>query len=433
MSGQPGAWPCLAAVGFAAWLFALCYGSARQQVLHSGLVSLTGSTPKILIVSKAVRLTEGSESFKQLVTLNKMPHLVVSISGHGFGHVAQTAPILNLLHQRMPQLRITVRSTVPLFHLRARIQAPFTHLSSEGDIGMVMSSALDIRIEDSRAAYRAFHSDWDARVADEARLLRDLGADMVFSNVGYLPLAGAQQRGIPNAALCSLNWFDIYRCYFGDDAIAAQIQACYANADAFLRATPGMAMSNLPNLIPVAPIAAVGTNRRAELRQRLKLSSDEKLVLVSMGGISGRLPIERWPRIAGVRWLVQSDWQVDHPDAIVLETLQTKNFCPGTRMSFSDLLASSDALICKPGYGSFAEAACSGVPVLYVSRDWPEAPPLIEWLQQHCRCREVSRQALEQGRIAGELESLWSAPPPKPVMPTGAHQVAEWLAEKLGS
>ncbi|MDO8261617.1 MAG: hypothetical protein Q7T21_00150 [Gallionella sp.] len=353
-----------------------------------------------------------------------MPHLVVSISGHGFGHVAQTAPILNLLHQRMPQLRLTVRSAVPLAHLRSRIQAPFAHLPGEGDIGMVMSSALDVRVEDSRAAYRAFHSDWDVRVAEEARLLRDLGADMVLSNVGYLPLAGAQRAGIVNTALCSLNWADIYRHYCGDDAIAAQIHVCYANADAFLRATPGMAMEHLPNLVPVAPIAAVGSNRRDELVRHLRISKEEKLVLVSLGGIDSRLPIERWPRIYGVRWLVQQSWQVEHPDAIVIESL---------RMSFSDLLASSDALICKPGYGSFVEAASSAVPVLYVSRaDWPESPALIAWLQQHGLCREVSRNNLERGNIEDLLEGIWNAPRPEPVIPTGAEQVADWLAGKLG-
>lgn len=352
-----------------------------------------------------------------------MPHLVVSISGHGFGHVAQTAPILNLLHQRMPQLRLTVRSAVPLAHLRSRIQVPFDHLPSEGDIGMVMSSALDVRVEDSRTAYRAFHADWDARVAEEARLLRDLGADMVLSNVGYLPLAGAQRAGIANAALCSLNWFDIYRHYCGNDAIAAQIHACYANADAFLRATPGMAMEYLRNLVPVAPIAAVGHDRRDELNRRLKLSPGEKLVLVSLGGIAGRLPIERWQRINGMHWLVEQGWQVKHPDAIVIESLQ---------MDFSDVLASSDALICKPGYGSFAEAACGGKPVLYVSRaDWPESPALITWLQQHDRCREVSRDDLERGNIEALLEGFLNAPRPEPVIPTGAEQVADWLAMKL--
>jgi UDP:flavonoid glycosyltransferase YjiC (YdhE family) len=375
-----------------------------------------------------------------------MSHLVVSISGHGFGHVAQTAPILNVLHERMPQLHITVRSAVPLVHLRSRIHAPFTHLSSEGDIGMVMSSALDVRVEESREAYRAFHANWDARVADEARLLRELKADLVFSNVGYLSLAGAQHAGIPNAALCSLNWADIYRHYCNPvrlefveghrvnastgsartayETIAAQIHDCYANADTFLRATPGMSMTNLPNLLPVAPIAVVGTNRRDELNRRLKLSADEKLVLISMGGIASRLPVEKWLRIDGVRWLVQNSWQVEHPDAIILETLQ---------MSFSDLLASSDALICKPGYGSFVEAASCGVPVLYVSRaDWPESSALIAWLQQHGLCREVSRDVLEQGMIAAVLKEIWNSPRRGPVTPEGSEQVANWLAGKFG-
>ena len=362
-----------------------------------------------------------------MIMFNKMPHLVVSISGHGFGHVAQTAPILNALYRRLlhpaAQLRLTVRSTVPLAHLRSRIHAPFDHLLSEGDIGLMMSSALDVLVKDSSAAYRAFHADWDTRVSDEARLLCELDADFVFSNVGYLPLAGAQRAGIQNAALCSLNWADIYRHYFGADAIAAQIHECYANANAFLRAIPAMPMTSLPNLISVPPIAAIGSNRRAELNRRLKLSADEKLVLVSMGGVNSRLPIEDWPRLDGVRWLVQQNWQVDHPDAIILETLQ---------LDFGDLLASSNALICKPGYGSFVEAASCGTPVLYVSRsDWPEAPFLISWLQQYGMCREVSRHAMEQGDFADVLEEIWHAPRPKPVIPEGANQVAEWLAEKL--
>jgi hypothetical protein len=352
-----------------------------------------------------------------------MPHLVVSISGHGFGHVAQTAPVLNRLHERLPQLRLTVRSAVPPAHLRSRIHAPFEHLQSRGDIGMAMSSALDVRVEESRTAYRIFHADWEARIDEEARLLRGLGADMVLSNVGYLPLAGAQRAGIPNAALCSLNWADIYRHYCGDDAIAAQIHRCYANADAFLRTTPGMAMENLHNLVPVAPTAAVGNNRRDELNQHLKLAREAKLVLVSLGGIAGRLPIERWPRIGGVRWLVQQSWQVEHPDAIALESLP---------MSFGDLLASSDALLCKPGYGSFVEAACSGIPVLYVRRpDWPESSCLVEWLQRYGLCREISREALERGDFAGLMEKICHAPHPEPLIPEGAEQVAGWIAERI--
>jgi hypothetical protein len=155
----------------------------------------------------------------------------------------------------------------------------------------------------------------------------------------------------------------------------------------------------------------------------LKLSKEEKLVLVSMGGIASRLPIERWPRIDGVRWLVQGSWNADHPDAIVLESLP---------QSFGELLTSCDALLCKPGYGSFVEAACSGTPVLYVDRpDWPETPALVEWLQRYGTCREVARAQLERGDIEHDLHALWSSPRSAPPMATGAAQAADWLRSRL--
>lgn len=352
-----------------------------------------------------------------------MPHLVVSITGHGFGHVAQTAPVLNLLHERIPELHLTVRSSVPLQYLRSRIRAPFDHIPGKDDSGMVMSSALDVRVAESRAVYQALHADWKGRVDAEAELLRELNTDAVFSNAGYLTLAGAQRAGIANVALCSLNWFDIYRHYCGDDAVAAQIHDSYANADAILRTTPGMPMETLPNLVAVGPVITHGANRRNALERHLRLSGKEKLVLASMGGIAARLPVEQWPRIENVRWLVQKCWQVDHPDAIEIESLP---------LEFPDLLASADALLCKPGYGSFVEAACSGIPVLYVDRpDWPESPALIEWLQQHGTCRKVSREQMESGSLAQGLAELWLAPGPIPPVADGTSQVADWLQQRL--
>jgi hypothetical protein len=351
------------------------------------------------------------------------PHLVVSISGHGFGHVAQTAPVLNQLHRLLPDLRITLRSAVPLAHLQSRIIAPFEHLQSEGDIGMLMSSAIDVLADESRAAYQDFHRNWPDRLSAEARLLEDIEADFVLSNVGYLPLAGAQRAGIPNAALCSLNWFDIYRHYCGEDEISAVMHETYAGADVFFRATPGMAMNGLANVAPVAPIADVGRNRRDELNRTLGLSPAEILVLVSLGGIASRLPMEHWPRIDGVRWLVQKSWQVDRTDAITLESLH---------FSFSDVLASCDVLLTKPGYGSFVEAAASGVPVLYVSRaDWPESDALTEWLREHGSSLEISREQLDRGELDGPLQSLLESPRRR-IAPAGAAKVAAWLAARLG-
>lgn len=352
-----------------------------------------------------------------------MPHLLVDLSSHGFGHVAQAAPVVNALAERVPGLRVTLRSATPRQVLARRFHCDFTLIAKALDFGMVMEDALAVRAEESAAAYRNFHRDWKGRVAREAEDMAVLAPDLLFANVPYLSLAAAARAGIPSVAMCSLNWADIYAHYCHDrpeaPEIHGQILAAYNSASCFLRPLPAMPMENLANTRAIGPIARLGRNRRAELDARLGISPADRLVLIAMGGIAFRLPLDSWPRIPGVRWVVPSSWQARHPDAVELETLV---------MDFTDVLASCDALLTKPGYGSFAEAACNGVPVLYLDRkDWPEAPYLVDWLKRQGRCMEVERAALEQGAIVAQLEALWALPPTAPVEPEGIAQAVDLL------
>lgn len=358
---------------------------------------------------------------------NNVPHLLVYISGHGYGHVAQTAPVLNRLRQQLPDLRLTVCSAAPHSLLRARIEGDFSHITEAVDFGMIMASALDVLADESLAAYLDFHRDWPQRVALEASRISAIQPDLVLSNVAYLPLAAASRAGIPSVAMCSLNWADILAHYCCEHpqatGILQQIHESYAMAGAFLRVTPGMPMDGFVNRHPIGPIAKLGHPRRPEIHRRLGLAPTEKLVLLSLGGIATRLPMERWPQLPGIRWLVQQDWGVQRADTSILESLG---------MEFSDILASCDALICKPGYGSFAEAACNGIPVLYVSRDdWPEELCLTEWLAAHGQCIEVERKTLEAGDLKAALETLWVMPAPPRPEPAGIDEAADYLLRSI--
>lgn len=340
-------------------------------------------------------------------------HLFADITAHGFGHLAISAPVLNALAEIAPELRLTVRSRLPLAKLRERIAPPFTLIEAASDFGYVMHDALRVDREASAAAYRAAHADWPARVAAEAEFLRSLAPHAVLSNVAYLPLAGARQVGIPALAICSLNWADLFAHHFPGEPwappIHAQILAAYRDADAFLRLTPGMPMHDLARVEPIAPIAARGT------RHDLGLGTGRK-ILIALGGFDHRLPVDDWPRLPATRWLVPASWQCRHPDAVAFDD-------PG--LSFTDLLASVDAVITKPGYGSFAEAACCGTPVLYLRRDdWPEQDCLIDWLEQHGRCREIAADRLRRGDIVRDLETLLALPAPPCPQPDGALQAA---------
>ena len=352
-----------------------------------------------------------------------VPHWLIYVSGHGFGHWSQVAPVLNHARKLQPGLRLTICTKVPLQQLQARLDGAFAYIPVAADFGMVMASALDVLPAESMAAYQRFHSEWDNHIANEINRIKKISPDLVLSNVAYMPLAAARSAGVPAVAMCSLNWVDIFRHYCGHFAGAAEIcgqmLGAYHDSQAFLRMTPSMPMLDMKHLHAIGPVARKGCNRRAEINSALGLGQEDKLVLVSMGGVAMRLPMERWPRITGVRWLVEAAWQVEHPEAVVLESLG---------MDFVDLLASSDALLCKPGYGSFTEAACNGIPVLYVSRDdWPEEPCLVDWINQNGLGCEVSREMLEAGALEETLRQLLARPKPEAVMPTGIIEAVNFL------
>jgi len=355
------------------------------------------------------------------------PHLLVAISPHGFGHVAQTAPVVNALREQILGLRVTLRTTVPRALLEQRFAGPFDYVAEASDFGMAMSSAVDVEREASARAYAEFHRDWEARVAAEAQRLVGLAPDMILADVPYLTLASAARAGICAVALSSLNWADIYGHYCGArpeaPAIHAQILAAYNSAVCFLQCAPAMPMPDLSNRVPIGPVAARGVNRRADIDRLLGLKDKERLVLVAPGGIALRLPMEDWPRIPGVRWLVEQRTQISRPDASYLESLA---------MPFIDVFASCDALIGKPGYGTFAEAGCNGVPVLYLPRgDWPEEAYLVDWLQRNGRCLAVERGDLERGDVAAALHALWSQPAPPPAQASGIAAAAAFLVQSL--
>jgi UDP:flavonoid glycosyltransferase YjiC (YdhE family) len=356
-----------------------------------------------------------------------MKHLLVDVSAHGYGHVAQTAPVVNELARLVPGLRVTLRSAAPAEFLRQRFHCEFQHVPVALDFGMAMVNAVEVDVARSMAAYRTYHADWERKVARAAREMAALRPDLLFANVPYLSLAAAKTAGIPAVAMCCLNWADIYSHYAPDDAesraIHDQMLAAYDGAEVFLKVRPTMPMPALHNALAIPPIAQLGTPRREHIAERSGWNGGERLVLVAMGGIEHRLTLAHWPRLSGVRWLVPQAWHVAREDMMPFDSLD---------MSFSDVLASCDAVLTKPGYGTFAEAACAGVPVLYVSRGtWPEQPYLLEWLRESCACREVTNEQLSEGDLSEALQQLWDQPRPAAPAARGEVRAAEMLASYL--
>lgn len=352
-------------------------------------------------------------------------HLLCAIADHGFGHLAIAAPVLNELARRRPNLRLTVWSgpALPPAKVAERVTHPFEHAERHTELGILQRNALDVDLDATLAAYERLHADWPAVVSREAEAIAACAPDLVVADASYTALAGARAVGVASAGLCSLNWADVFAAYFGGRAeaepIHAQMLAAYRGADAFVAPEPALPMADLDRVVRVGPIAARGTARREELTARLDLRPDERVAVVAAGGMALAMDADAWPHAPGVRWIVPDDWTEGAPG------VSTRS---QAGLPFLDLLASCDALVTKPGYGSITEAAVCGTPALLVPRDdWPEHRGMVDWLARHGRCRAITRRQLEAGEMADDLRALLAAGRPTPIAPTGAAEAAAAL------
>lgn len=288
-------------------------------------------------------------------------------------------------------LEVTFVTALPEALLRARWGRPCAVVAHQGraDFGMVMTSSTGIDVAASLSAHRAALAAREADITAEAAILSRLRPHGVLSCISPRSLDAAARLGLPAVGLGPFTWAEVVAAYADGSAevaaVIASLRASYANAAAVVATTPFVPM-DLPNLRPVGPVGLLG-QRRPETLPR---APGEHLALVALGGIPEAVPVADWPAVPGWRLLTPEDLGA---------------------LSVSDAIASVDAVITKPGYGTFVEAACAGTPVIWRERpDWPEMPGLGQWLARHVPAFEIDSETFSRGAVADHLHTLVTMP-----------------------
>ena len=357
------------------------------------------------------------------------PHLLLAVSGHGYGHLAQCAPVINALWRRLPGLRVTICSRLDREIIANRLERPFDYHCVATDPVLPMLNAWQVDVPGAQAVYTGFYRDRKAGMARDRALLERLRPDLVLANIPWRLLQAAREAGIPAVALCSLNWAAVYRNYCGrsadSDSVLEAMWQGYRAADVFLLPAPAMDMPEPGNTLAIGPIARLGIADRDGLKAAMSLPPTARTVLVALGGIASDLPLSNWPRIPDTTWLFAHAVHTGRDDMVNCSRLAT---------GFIDILASCDAVLTKPGYGTYAEAVCNAVPILTLARpDWPETAGMNNWARQYGRLQEFSQAAFAGGDFAAALQTLWQQPVMAPPAPTGIAQAVEQLVMRLAS
>jgi hypothetical protein len=370
-----------------------------------------------------------------------VPRLLVAISAHGLGHLGQVAPICNALSSLRPDVSLIIWSALPSQVLRARITDDFVHIAHPCDLGLIMHDAMRVDVNASWAAYAEREAHWSSHLETACKLVLNVAPDLILSDIGDMPLAAAQRLGIRGLAMSSLNWADTARFYFDalpdSTPLLERITDIYDNATAALRLTPGMPMRGLTERI-LPPVGARSAHTKQALDAILEATGIDPLlmlrprILIGMGGIETQLPYEQWPEQSAFTLLVANQTHLPDQGYPAQGIINADRLCEATNLVFTDLLGCCDAVICKPGYGTFVESALAGIPVLYVERDdWPEQEVLVVWLKENARCAKLTTEALQQGHFNEVFTSLLAQPAKSPIKKNGAtiaaQEILRWL------
>jgi len=319
--------------------------------------------------------------------------IVFYISGHGLGHASRDIEVVHAILARRPGARVVIRTSAEPWLFAHNV--PEAELQPcEVDTGVVQIDSLRLDEELTARAARRFYAEFDARAAEEARRLRDLGATVVVGDIPPLAFAAADRAELVSVALGNFTWDWIYRDYAAFDRVAPDaiptIRRAYAQAALALRLPLHAGFEPMSGRVRDLPFVARRSAReRGEIRRALGCPPGKPIVLVSFGAYGVDLPMERSGRLT------------------VLSAVRE----PPAGFRYPDLVAASDVVISKPGYGIISECIANGAALLYTSRGhFAEYDVLVAGMPRFLRCRYIPQDDLLAGRWAEAVEGLMAQP-----------------------
>ena len=363
--------------------------------------------------------------------------LVWYVSSHGFGHAARDIEVINEIGRRRPDVRMIVRTLVPVSFVEQSVTAPVELQQAETDTGVAQVDSLHIDESATAKQAAAFHEDFNARAEAEVGVLRQIRARVVVADIPPLACAAADRAGVPSVVLGNFTWDWIYAAYPQFAAIAPgvveTIGESYARAARALRLPLHGGFETMREVVRDIPFIARRSRRsRDEVRRALGFSPADRVVLASFGGHHLGLDYGAIARRNPFRLLLTDYEYPRGADANGL-VLVARQHLADRGLKYEDLIAAADAVVGKPGYGIVSECVANGVAFLYSLRSRFAEQDVFEREMPGClRCRRIERDDLLAGNWRDHIDALLAQPPAPTAPPThGAEEAAAAILEML--
>ncbi|MGK5093836.1 hypothetical protein WDW89_17715 [Deltaproteobacteria bacterium TL4] len=359
-----------------------------------------------------------------------LPNLAVFISPHGYGHASRASAILKALSDQEPAVHFEIFTKVPRWFFEETLPGTLGYHSVTTDLGMVQSSAMQEDLTETLARLESFLPFKKEQIDNLAEQLIQLKCQLVLCDISPLGIEVAQKAKIPSVLIENFTWDWIYERYVAQNArfqyFADLLKTIYKAADWHVLTEPFC--QETPADLITSPVSRKALISKQVIRERLNIGQDQRLVLISMGGIPTTFSPEiglfqEYPELQFV-FLTTIDKMERHQNLLFLPH-HSSFYHP-------DLLQASDVVIGKLGYSTIAETYHAGLPFGYFSRPtFPESPPLENFVKKHLPSKKLSA-GIETFAWLKEIPDLLKRTSlNRQNLMNGSQQVAEFLYRLL--
>jgi hypothetical protein len=203
----------------------------------------------------------------------------------------------------------------------------------------------------------------------EHEIISKIKPNLIVSDISAMPFFAAHKAQINSVALSNFSWTDVLTGFSNKQM--GLLEEAYGLSDLAIQLPLGTQMKSFKNKKQVGLVCKKSTDTRKVIREKLGLKDLDICIFVNLSShftIKSKIPSN------------------------------VKIFSTGACIEGQNIVAASDLVICKCGYGMISECLTNGTPFLYISDD--------NHLEQKAISDQLDVMGLENRITEKDLEGL---------------------------
>ncbi len=356
------------------------------------------------------------------VDARRPPGVAYYITAHGYGHGVRSCDIIRALNRLDPGRSIVIVSDLPASFFENRLESgSYTLRRGSFDLGMVQLDSIRVDVAESLRMVLGLLERRQELVAQEREFLCARGIGLVVVDIPGIPLESAALLDLPRIAVGNFSWDWIYSAYVAADSrwgsVIRAFEEEYSKSDLLLRLPFSPEMKAFPHIEDIPLVASPGRNRRRDVAALTGADPGKKWILISFTTLDwSEEALDNVERIDLYEFftVLPLVWRRRNIHAIDRESVR-----------FSDVVASVDGVITKPGFGILSDCLVNAKPIIYADRrDFPEYAILEAAIKKYFKNLHIPVEKLYRGQIGEAIENLWSRPEPSLTLAGGGAGIA---------